>query len=68
MTARYTLSMPEEIMKEIRVRAKKNECNVTDVVRQCLRFGLIGMSIADDEDKKLLIDEGGKVKELYFVL
>ncbi len=65
--ARYTLSMPEEIMLALKKRAKQQECNVKDVVRQALT---IGLKVADISEKggRLIIDENGKQREIILVL
>jgi len=66
--ARFTLTMPDKIMHELKDRANKNDCNVKEVVRQCLRFGLIGMTVAEDEGKRFIIEEGDQRTELQFLL
>lgn len=66
--ARYTLTMPDKIMDELKLHASKNDCSIKDVVRKCLKFGLIGMDIIGDKNKKILIEENGIKKEIYFIM
>ena len=54
---RYTLALPSEIYEELRKEADKREMSIKEIVRQCLKFGLIGLKIGDDPNTDLLIRE-----------
>jgi len=66
--ARFTLTMPDTIMDDLRDRANKNDCNLKEVVRQCLRFGLIAMEIEENKNKRIIIEEGDVRTEVKFLL
>jgi hypothetical protein len=47
---KYTLSLPSEIYDDLRLIAEKHDTSIKDVVRQCLKFGLIAIKIDEDPD------------------
>lgn len=57
---RYTLSLPEAIYEEIRLKSDKHNTSIREVVRQCLKLGLIAMEISENPDKALIIREKQK--------
>jgi hypothetical protein len=54
---RYTLSLPAEVYEELKKEADKREMSIKEVVRQCLKFGLIGLKIDADPNTDLMIRE-----------
>ena len=54
---KYTLSLPKEIYDEMKEQARKRGCSIKDVVRQCLKFGLIAMKIDEDTKSEILFRE-----------
>ena len=54
---RYTLSLPIEIYQELKTQADKHDISIKDAVRQCLKFGLVAIRIAEDPDADLIIRE-----------
>ena len=54
---RYTLSLPEAVYKEIREKADSSNTSIKEVVRQCLKFGLVAMKLSDNPDVQLLLRE-----------
>src|SRR5215217_7480749 len=55
--SRYTLSLPTEIYNELREIAERRGLSVKDVVRQCLKIGLVAIKLDEDPDKELLVKE-----------
>lgn len=54
---RYTLSLPSEIYEELRAKAHQRGMSIKEVVRQCLKFGLIAMKIDEDPNSQIIIRE-----------
>lgn len=54
---RYTLSLPEPIYEEIRTQAEKHNTTIKEVVRQCLKFGLIAMKMDEDPNADIFFRE-----------
>jgi hypothetical protein len=54
---RFTLSLPLEIYDELKKEAEKRRTSLKEVVRQCLKFGLVGMKLDEDPNTELLIRE-----------
>lgn len=54
---RYTLSLPAEIYDEIKVQADQRGMSIKEMVRQCLKFGLVAMKLDDDPNTELYIKE-----------
>lgn len=52
---RYTLSLPGDLYEELKREAEKRESSIKEVVRQCLKFGLIGLQIDTDPSTDLVI-------------
>ena len=55
--SRYTLSLPTEVYNELREIAERRGLSVKDVVRQCLKIGLVAIKLDEDPDKELLVKE-----------
>ncbi len=56
-TKKYTLSLPTEIYHELDERATKHNTSIKDIVRQCLKFGLIAMKVEDDPNSDIIFRE-----------
>ncbi len=54
---KYTLSLPSELYDELRIVAEKQGRSIKEVVRQCLKFGLIAIKIEDDPNSELYLKE-----------
>lgn len=54
---RYTLSLPTPIYEDIRQIAEKHNTTIKEVVRQCLKFGLIAMKIDADPNAEIYFRE-----------
>jgi hypothetical protein len=55
--ARYTLSLPTDLYNELRGIAEDRDLSVKDVVRQCLKIGLVAIKLGEDPKKELIIKE-----------
>jgi hypothetical protein len=55
--SRYTLSLPTEIYNELREIAEHRGLSVKDVVRQCLKIGLVAIKLDEDPEKELIVKE-----------
>ncbi|MFQ5850979.1 MAG: hypothetical protein ACE5JU_10375 [Candidatus Binatia bacterium] len=60
---KYTLSLPVELYEDLREKAEKHDRSIKEVVRQCLKFGLIGMEIAEDPNAEIVFRERIPVEE-----
>lgn len=56
-STRYTLSLPTVIYDELRQHAEARGMTIKEVVRQCLRFGLIALKTDDDPNVDIVIRE-----------
>lgn len=54
---RYTLALPAEIYDEIKVQAERRNMSIKEMVRQCLKFGLVAMKLDEDPNTDLYIKE-----------
>ena len=54
---RYTLSLPAAVYKELERLAEQRSVTTNEMVRQCLKFGLVAMKIDEDPNTELLIKE-----------
>jgi len=54
---RYTLSLPAEVYHQLRQVSEDRGVSIKDVVRQCLKVGLVAVKVDGDPDKELLIRE-----------
>ena len=54
-STRYTLSIPPAIFNELREQADKHSQKISDVVRQCLKVGLVALKVEDDPDSQIYI-------------
>jgi len=55
--------MPQAIYDEIREQAEKHDRTVKDVVRQCLKFGLVAMKIEETPGAEIVFREKVEVEE-----
>ena len=54
---KYTLSIPIALYEEISDEAEKQARSIKEVVRQCLKVGLLIMKITQDPNANLFIHE-----------
>jgi 5,10-methylene-tetrahydrofolate dehydrogenase/methenyl tetrahydrofolate cyclohydrolase len=54
---RYTLSLPPEIYKELREQAKSHNMSIKEVVRQCLKIGLLTIKVSENPRAELFVRE-----------
>jgi metal-responsive CopG/Arc/MetJ family transcriptional regulator len=54
---RYTLSLPAELYGELKELAEHRGVSTNEMVRQCLKFGLVAMKIDGDPNAELFIRE-----------
>lgn len=54
---KYTLSLPKEIYEELRGYSMQHGVSIKDVVRQCLKFGLIAMKVDGNPNKEIIFRE-----------
>ena len=63
---KYTLSLPVEIYNELKNTANNYDTSMKNLVRQCLKFGLIGIEINEDPDSEIIfrenVGEDGRVE------
>jgi hypothetical protein len=57
LSQKYTLSLPTEIYEELKTIADKHDTSIKDVVRQCLKFGLIAMKLDGDSESTIIFRE-----------
>ena len=66
MSKKYTLSLPVEIYNELKDTADKYDTSMKNLVRQCLKFALIGIEVNEDPDSEIIfrenIGENGRVE------
>lgn len=58
---KYTLSLPVEIYEELKETADRYDTSVKNLVRQCLKFALIGIKVNEDPDSEIIFREGVEV-------
>lgn len=54
---KYTLSIPTPIYEELSSEAQRQGRSIKEVVRQCLKFGMIAIKIDQDPNADLFIHE-----------
>ena len=54
---RYTLTLPAEIYEELRIQAERRGMTIKELVRQCLKLGLIAIKLEETPDSGLFIKE-----------
>lgn len=52
---KYTLSLPKVIYEELKGIARERDTSIKEVVRQCLKFGLVAIKIDADPDAEIII-------------
>jgi hypothetical protein len=68
--ARYTLTIKSEIYEELRAQAERRGTSIKDLVRQCLKMGLLAMKLEENPEAGLFIKEPveGCVRETRLIL
>lgn len=59
---RYTLTLPEELYEELRGIAEANSASIKEIVRQCLKFGLVAIKIDGNPNSELIVREKSSAK------
>jgi hypothetical protein len=54
---RYTLALPTEIYDEIKAQADRRGMSIKELVRQCLKFGLVAIKLDEEPNTDLFIKE-----------
>ena len=54
---RYTLTLPSEIYDELRIQADQRGMSIKELVRQCLKLGLLAVKLEEQPDTGLFIRE-----------
>lgn len=57
ISQKYTLSIPTALYEELTMEAERQDRSIKEIVRQCLKFGLIAMKIDQDPQADLFIHE-----------
>jgi hypothetical protein len=57
MKKKYTFALPEDLYDELKAQADRHDVSITEVIRKCLKFGLIGLKTSEDSRLKLYIKE-----------
>ena len=68
MTTKLTVNLPDDIAEQLKAMAKKRNISVTEVLRRAISTERWVESIADDKDKKLLVEnqKDGQYREVIF--
>lgn len=54
---KYTLALPIQIYDELKIQAEKHNVSIRDIVRQCLKFGLLAIKINEDPNSEIVFRE-----------
>lgn len=54
---KYTLSLPTEIYGELKAQAERREMTIKELVRQCLKLGLLALKLEEKPNTGLFIKE-----------
>ena len=68
MTQRYTLDLPDGMYSSLKLIANDEETTVANLLRKATQLLLYIRSVRDDPGARLLIERGGKSKELVIDL
>ena len=60
---RYTLTLPTEVYEELRTQSEKRSCSIKEMVRMCLKIGLVAVKLEENPDAGLFIKEKLSDKE-----
>ena len=64
---RYSLVLPEELFAAVQELADRRQTTVVDIIRRCLKLGLIAARVEDTPGAALIIREGEIEREIIFV-
>lgn len=64
---RYNLVLPEELFNDVKKIADERQTTVVDIIRRCIKLGLLAVQVDEKPDSKLLIREKGIEKELILL-
>jgi len=66
MAVKLTVNLSDEVADALKKMAEKNDISVTEQLRRAISTEKWITSVADDEDKKLLVEDKGRLKEVIF--
>jgi metal-responsive CopG/Arc/MetJ family transcriptional regulator len=55
---RYSVSLPDELFNDIQQIAERQQITLVDVLRKCIKLGLIASKADNDPNLELIIREG----------
>ncbi len=64
---RYNLVLPEELYGELQSIAEKRKTSVVDILRMCIKVGILVDKIQDKPNASIVVREGNKEKELILL-
>jgi hypothetical protein len=56
-TKKYTVDLPQALYDELKEQADKRDSSMREMLRQCLRFGLIALKIDEDPNADIIFRE-----------
>ena len=65
--ARYNLSLPDELLEEIRKVAEENHTTVLEVLRKSIKLGLIAYAVQNKPGSALIIKEGERERQIVML-
>jgi hypothetical protein len=60
---RYTLTLPTAVYEELRTQSEKRSCSIKEMVRMCLKIGLVAVKLEENPDTGLFLKEKLSDKE-----
>ena len=66
MAVKLTVNLSDEVAEALKKLAAKNDISVTEQLRRAISTEKWVTSVADDNDKKLLVEDKGQLKEVIF--
>ena len=64
---RYSLVLPDELFAAVQELADRRQTTVVDIIRRCIKLGLIAARVEDMPGAALIIREGEIEREIIFV-
>lgn len=63
-TKRHNLSLPVELHRRLQEAADRYGTSVTDLIKQCLKIGLLALEVDNTPGAELLIRENGIERQI----
>lgn len=63
-TYRYNLALPMDLWEAVNKAADDNGTTVVEIIRKCLRVGLLALETQQKPETALIIREDGKERQL----